>query len=342
MSKLDWKQVALRAVTWDGALWVALIVISLAIGGTLSWVFWGDLRGSQDSLSTTIRNVALVIGGVIAILLAMWRSRVAERQAITSQRGLSNERFQKGAEMLGSPAMSVRLGGIFALRRMAEEQPEEYHLLVISLLCAFVRVPMSDGGDKIRFQIEDGQEEATTPVSADVQEAMQAIGSRRASGILLERAEEGFHLYLRKAVLRGVQLREANLSMAWLTEADISKAVLPYADLSKARLRRASLAGTELRHADLSGALLWGTDLSGAILHGANLSGTDMSGRNARSPRYRESVRGLTQAQLDTAHSDPENPPMLDGVVDVETGQPLVWRCDLVNGGFYPSTPEDR
>ena len=101
----------------------------------------------------------------------------------------------------------------------------------------------------------------------------------------------------------------------------------------RARLRRARLAGAELRHADLSGALLWGADLSGAILQGANLSGTDMSGRKARSPRYQESVRGLTQAQLDTARADPENPPMLDGAVDVATGRPLVWRCDLVNDG---------
>ena len=183
MSKFDWKQFALRAVMWDGALWVALIVFTLAIGVTLSWVYWEDLRGSQDSLSTTIRNVALVMGGVIAILLAMWRSKVAERQATTSQQGLLNERYQKGAEMLGSAALSVRLGGIYALQRRAEEQPEKYHVLVMSLLYAFARVPTSDGGDKIRFQTQDGQEEETTPARPDVQEAMQTIGSRGALGI---------------------------------------------------------------------------------------------------------------------------------------------------------------
>ena len=331
MSRLFWKQFILRAVKWDEALWVALIVLTLAIGVILSWVYWEDLRGGQDSLSTTIRNLGLVIGGVIAILLAMWRSKVAERQAAISQQGLSNERYQKGAEMLGNAALSVRLGGIYALQRLAEEQPDKYHLLVMNLLCAFARVPTSDGGNKVRFQIQDGQEEENTPVRPDVQEAMQAIGLRSALGISLERAEKDFHLYLREAVLRGVQLREANLAKAWLTKADLSGAILPYADLSCARLRRVSLAGARLRYANLSNAWLWGADLSGAILQHANLSGADMCGRNARSSRYREPVRGLTQAQLDSARADSDNPPILEGVVDAETGELLVWRGNPVS-----------
>ena len=32
------------------------------------------------------------------------------------------------------------------------------------------------------------------------------------------------------------------------------------------------------------------------------------------------------QYQLDAARADPDNPPKLDGVLDAETGKPLVWR----------------
>ena len=82
-------------VGWDGFWWVIGMVGALAIGVFL-WCFWEELRGDQDSLSTTIRNLALVIGGAIAILLAWWRSKVAERQADTAQqRGLLNERYQQ-------------------------------------------------------------------------------------------------------------------------------------------------------------------------------------------------------------------------------------------------------
>ena len=325
MRRLDWKSLSLRVVSWDGTPWLALIALVLVVGGALSWIFLGDLRSTQESLSTTIRNVALVIGGVVAVLLAMWRSLVAERQATTSQMGLLNERYQKGAEMLGSDVLSVRMGGIYALRRLAEEFPDQYHIQVMNLLCAFVRLPTPDKRVGIYVTACEGQLEGTPELRSDVQEVMQSIGLRSAAGVSLERVENDFKLYLRDANLSGVQVRNANLSRAWLTNADLSGAVLPYANLSRARLRRANLAGGNFRWTDLSYALFWGANLSGAILQGADLSGADMCGTDARSTAFRESVRGLTQAQLDEAHTDPDNPPKLDGVLDADTGQPLVW-----------------
>ena len=66
--------------------------------------------------------------------------------------------------------------------------------------------------------------------------------------------------------------------------------------------------------------------LSGADLSRANVSGADFGlvyrdGRNLLGP-----ARGLTQAQMDMAYADPANPPKLQGVVDAETGEPVVWR----------------
>ena len=126
-----WKQFCdggRRVIRWDGFWWVIGMVGVLIISGGLSWRYWGDLRGDQESLSTTIRNLALVIGGIEAILLAAWRSIVAQRQvaaahrqADTSQQGLLNERYQRGTEMLGSEVLSVRLGGAYALDRLAAE-----------------------------------------------------------------------------------------------------------------------------------------------------------------------------------------------------------------------------
>ena len=122
----------------DWFWWIAGVVATLAIGVVSSWFFWEDLRGDEESLSTTIRNLGLVEGGIIAIVLAVWRSIVAQRQADaalqqaetglrqadTSEQGLLNDRYQKGAEMLGNYVLSVRLGGIYALQSLAEEHPE--------------------------------------------------------------------------------------------------------------------------------------------------------------------------------------------------------------------------
>ena len=100
------------------------------IGVLLSWRFWEELGDNNEALSTTVRNVGLVIGGVIAILLAVWRSTVAARQVDTAQQSLLNERYERGAEMLGNGVLSVRLGGIYALNRLAQEHPEQYHLQI--------------------------------------------------------------------------------------------------------------------------------------------------------------------------------------------------------------------
>ena len=45
---------------------------------------------------------------------------------------------------------------------------------------------------------------------------------------------------------------------------------------------------------------------------------------------------GLTQGQLDEARSDPNNPPFLEGVLDAETGEQLVWRGKPLDDAHRP------
>ena len=112
-----WGRNALRFVlARRGSLVLLLLVVAVAIGIGSLITYWDWLRGGSDGFesgSTTVRNVGLVIGGIVAILLAVWRSRVAERQASAAQRQahtarqtLLNERYQRGAEMLGSEVLS--------------------------------------------------------------------------------------------------------------------------------------------------------------------------------------------------------------------------------------------
>ena len=100
---------------------VALRGVVLLIGGWLivqnwDWLsndVWNWLGAApneearQETNSTTLRNIGLVVAGLIALPLAVWRSTVAHRQAEIAQRGLLNERYQKGAEMLGNDVLSA-------------------------------------------------------------------------------------------------------------------------------------------------------------------------------------------------------------------------------------------
>ena len=313
-------------------LWVLLGVL---IVGALSWALWCGWDwwnwvvtgpNGRESGSTTLRNLGLVIGGVIAIGLAIWRSRVADRQAKTAQRqaeiaegGLRNDRYQKSAEMLGSEVPSVRLGGIYALQRLAEEDPEQYHVQIMRLLCAFVRHPPKNEYEKAKTLRED------------VHAIMEAIAIRSDVGIKLE--EEMPNLYgadlryarFRDGCLRRLNFSHANLSGADLSGADLSGSWFIKADLSGANLSGADLSNSWFTQADLSEADLSGTDLSNAVLKGTNVSGTKFFVDQLSTLGLGE-TEGLTQVRLNMACADPNNLPKLGGLLDAQTKKELSWR----------------
>ncbi len=323
----------IRSVTFWFAVVAFVLLVAGLVASVASWEWLHPKTSTTASNSETLRNIGLLIGGVLAFVFALWRGWVAERQAVaaqhqadTAQQSLLNERYERGVEMLGSDILAVRLGGIFALARLAKEHPEEYHIQVIELLCAFLRHPTKGTSIEYGSESDGDQEEQARRIRADVEYAVLEIGSRSVTGIALEQRSKDVKLYLREANLSHLKVSDAKLSGAWLTKANLSGAIFPRADLSWARLRRANFSGAQLRKADLSNAKLWGANLCAVILRGANLSGADFCGVDAKSSQYEEPARGLTQAQLDEACANPDNPPKLDGVLDAKTGKPLVWR----------------
>ena len=324
------------------AFWLALVGIVLVCSMVLPAVGWGWLRsgagaGGAESNSTTVRNIGFMIAGVLALVFAVWRGVLAQRQAETAQRqsetsqqGLLNERYQKGAEMLGSEVLPARLGGIYALQQLAEDYPAQYHLRITRLLCGFVRLSTSNPMIESDPEASGEQDREPKTLRADVQDAMQAIVARSPAGVALE-TKGGIKLYLNDAHLSDLQLLDGNLAYARLTNANLSRAVLTGADLSFARLRITNLSGARLRGANLSEADFWGANLCGTILRNANISGADFCGIRSRSSAYRAPARGLTQAQLDEASAYTDNPPYLEGVLDAETGEQLVWRGKLID-----------
>ena len=276
------------------------VLLAMLFSSTFFWASW---RG-EESNGTAIRNLVLVMAAIAALPLAIWRSKVAERQSETAQRGLLNERYQKGAEMLGSKELSVRLGGIYALERLAREYSGDYHTQIMRLFCAFVRnptarvgkasEPINGGSSTPTAELNrDGSEEGNArPVRLreDVRAVMTAVGMRNGSQIETEKKEK-YRLDLFNADLKGLCLYRADL-------------------------RRVDMGG-----ADLSGAqLMEDTNLSETFLLGVNLSEAFLDGTDLRN------CQGLIQKELDHAIAKPDNPPHLEGALDAKTGEPLLWR----------------
>ena len=165
-----------------------------------------------------------------------------------TEQGHVTDRYTKAIEQLGSENLDVRIGGIYALERVAQDSAAA-HSTVIEALAAFVREHSREPWPLPDHPAGQEQELSTRP---DVQAAVTVIGRRD-----------------KEHDIRRIDLTGARLIRADLRAANLSYADLRAADLTGADLTGADLHATDLRAADLSGADLTGADLSGANLGGA-------------------------------------------------------------------------
>ena len=344
-----------------------ILSVALLLGSVILTVrIWDWLHPPESTMvsnSETLRNVGLLIGGMLAFVFAGWRARVAGRQANatklqadtasvqaeTTQRSLLNECYQRAVEMLGSTILAVRMGGIYALIHLAEEHPEQYHIQVMEILCAYARNPVGTEEDwVVGYEGTD----PTNRLREDLQAVMTYIGNRGSRELIIEQQGDYIanltgaflcHLQLEKGNLSSVRLGRANLRSAYLLYADLSGARLDFADLSGSRLAFANLTGSRLLGTDLSSSKTGLANLSNATLDGANLSNADLNSATFTGASFMSTnlsgadfshdgqgpAIGLTQSQLDCAYRSTGAPPSLARVVDIDTGKPLEWQRPL-------------
>jgi hypothetical protein len=267
---------------------------------------YSGLTSSQwfDHVNEARKTLATILGGLVVLAggFATWRNlKLAQESLRVSQEGQITDRFTKAIEQLGAVEASgkkkleVRLGGIYALERIAN-QSERDHWPIVEVLTTYIRE------NARREPQESTHEDQASPsrpsltvqgdilkarppnpyLAADFQAILTVLGRR-------DRKYEGKDQHLD---LTNTEIRGANLTGAYLNEANLTGANLSGADLN----------GANLNWEDLSGVYLAGANLTGANLFAANLSGANLS-----------DARGLTQQQLDSARgtTDTELPKAL-------------------------------
>jgi hypothetical protein len=218
---------------------------------------------------------------------ALENAKAAQDKQIT-------ERFTKAVEQLASQEIAVRLGGIYALERIAKDSKKD-HWTIMEVLTAFVREP-----PPLKAALEEEKPLLELPpyiqkakddkqpqkLRIDIQAALTVIGRRDTAkdlenqkldlrntdiaGANLSKANlQGANFY--QANLQGANLHGVNLEGAKLDEANLQWAKLCNAKLQKARLPRANLGHASLNWAELQGAILNWAELQGTILDYARL-----------------------------------------------------------------------
>lgn len=231
-----------------------------------------------------IKTAAQILGGLFFLVTIY----VAWQNLVVSQEKYKTDLFVKAIEQLGSDKLEVRLGGIYALERIARDS-EKDHGPIMEVLTAFVRLHAPWPPEK-PSEAKDQPAEAKKPTSgekkpetkpapevkprADIQAILMVLGRRtRTYG-----KGEAQRLDLRQTDLRRADLFKAHLEGANLWRAHLERTKLEKAHLEGADIREAHLEGAVLREAQLGEAVLRRAHLDGAVLWKAHLEGADLEG----------------------------------------------------------------
>jgi uncharacterized protein YjbI with pentapeptide repeats len=246
-----------------------------------------QLKAITDTRTATLAGLA-AIGALGTFWLNSRAQRFTAETLRLTQESQLTDRYAKAIEQLGDDKLDIRLGGLYALERLAVDS-ERDHPTVVEVLSAFVRR---------RSALQ--QRTTTEPLATDIQTALIILGR------VPERPNIG-RGDLGGAALCGATLPGANLTGATLSRTDLRGANLCRANFSGTDLSRANLSGADLRRAGLAGAILAEADLSGgadlreadlreADLRGAGLAGAELS--RARLGKAKLVIATLTEARL--------------------------------------------
>ncbi|MBU2670147.1 pentapeptide repeat-containing protein [Actinoplanes bogorensis] len=180
-----------------GIATAVLTVLTLGAAGVIwMWHLAGDAAtgAEQAKLELDLLKFAFGIlagaGAAAALLLAIRRQRqtetaheLTEKQHQLSQRTQAHtetdaaarrvtDLYAKGVEQIGSDKPSVRLGGLYALERLAQDNPGQRQTIV-NVICAYLRMPYT----RVRFDYRQ-QEEPNAAEQQEIRESEQELQVR--------------------------------------------------------------------------------------------------------------------------------------------------------------------
>ena len=307
------------------AVVLAAVVVGLAIWLLPRWQARGWRRAgiseeeklaeltiqARTGITQAFGGLALIATLAITAYQVNQTQRSADRNLRLAERGQVSERFSRAVEQLGatnqdaarSPAIDVRTGALFALRRIALDSAENTRqaFLVITAYvrnnykpqasppkfvngCAGFRAPRADIGTAFTFVLPDVAEK----LLADT-------GERTLRGLRGTRLDQ---LGVDELVLSGFDLTQLKVRDAYLRRSVFTGSIL-----TSARFDRADLTHANFSDAVLTGSSFRGACLNGAVFTGARLNGTDFRGARLDGATFpRSAVSILTPAQRRVVH----------------------------------------
>jgi hypothetical protein len=131
---------------------VAALAVGAAIWATASWLLHDlySIPGALNQANTRIEAVRTALaagagtGAAVGLLLAFRRQQHQEVATALTELDATEKRitelYGKAVEQLGSDKAAVRLGGLYALERLAQGNPD-HRQTITNVICAYLRMP---------------------------------------------------------------------------------------------------------------------------------------------------------------------------------------------------------
>jgi len=260
-----------------------------------------------ERVKTIISAFGLGATAIAAAGLFFTYLNAQKEQQLNTER-LITDRFTKAVEQLGHQDIAVRIGGIYALERIAKDSPKD-HWTVMEILTAFVRERSSLR--KLTPPTKDPTKlENLVPISTDIQSALTVIGRRDTNNdpkesIIDLQNTNLVNMALTKAKLQesnffrtnlqGAQIVQTEMQGAFFDEAHLESAILVRTNLQNAVFPGAKLQKTKFFNADLRGADFVAADLRQTSFVKTNLQNANFEQANLQETRFREAnLQGAT------------------------------------------------
>ncbi|MGW2235203.1 pentapeptide repeat-containing protein [Streptomyces sp. NPDC001759] len=259
-----------------------------------------DRLNAVNNVRTTLLQT---VGGAVVLFgaYATWRQlRVSQDGLNATREGNITDRFSRAVDQLGSDKLDVRIGGIYALWRIADHSDRDREA-VVSIMAAYLRTHLPWPPQEPAVPAVDVSINSVPPLetrAADAQTALTCLGV-----LYQERRPEWLNVSL-------TDLRRADCDGLWLHGVNFDGACMEAASVYQVNLSKASLIAANLRHAELGTSILHRVrclqaDLRGARLVKADLRSADFSGADLREANLRKTrAQGAVFAGADLRLAD--------------------------------------
>ena len=216
------------------------------------------VTGKWVTSAGALRDVALTLAAVIGFPIVIQRARSHDKQATaareqaeanrkqaeTDSRRRLAEAYSKAADLFSKAELPLRLAGLYALWKIAEEDPENHHIQIMQILCAFVRHPMPlENWEPIEAVL-------TTTIRPDLEAVMNLLGKRNENQREQESAVE-YKMDFKGADLQNFDLRGGDWRLASFIVADLRGVEFDISDMWGAQFASANLGRTSFHSVDL-------------------------------------------------------------------------------------------